>query len=1267
MKRWTTRIRGVNNAERRYTTDSYSGQGDLGWVLRRPTSVTASVKGKRLTHSTVYDPSSGNVLETQTPGSEGPPSYVSRFGSEGKANGQFESPNGIAVAPNGNMYVADTDNNRVQEFTAAGEYVTQWGSGGSEKSQFVHPAGVAVAPNGNVYVTDSGNDRVTEFSATGEYITKWGSYGAGSGQFKTPEGIAVAPNGNVYVTDSGNDRVQEFSSTGEAVIAKWGSEGKGSGQFENPDGIAVAANGHVYVIDAGNFRVEEFSATGGYVTQWSTGDGAPEGVAVSPNGDVYVTDVGSIRVEEFSSSGAYITQWGSYGSEAGQLGHPQGIAVRTNGVVYVTDSTDQRVEEFSYPARDDSLQWGSEGAGNGQFENAKGVAVAANGDLYVADTGNARVEEFAATGEYITKWGSAGSGNGQFKTPRDVAVAPNGNVYVVDGENRRVQEFSSTGEYVTQWGSKGKGNGQFERPYGIAVAANGDVYVGDSETDRVQEFTATGEYLTQWGAEGKGNGQFKAPYGIAVAPNGNVYVVDGSNDRVQEFSATGEYITQWGSSGKAAGEFESPQGIAVAPNGNVYVVDGGNDRVQEFSASGQFLARFGSEGTETGHMKEPTYVTVAPHGNVYVMDSGNSRVQEWDPGSSAADDSQTIYYSTAANAQAPTCGGHREWANLPCESRPAVQPSSGPELPVVTDTYNIWDEPETITEKFEATTRTKKLTYDGAGRLLTNEEKDSPVTDTALAKVTDKYGAETGAMIEESTTTGETTKTIKSVYNTLAQLTEYTDAAGNTTKYVYSGPGNDNQLEEVSYGGKKGSEIYAYNLTSMQLEKLLDIGPEGGAGAGTFTASYDIEGRLTSETYPNGMTAKYSYNRVGEATGIEYEKTTHCSEHCVWFSETVAPSIHGEALLRKSTLAKEEYTYDESGRLTQVNETPAGKGCKTRVYGYDEESQRTTETTRESATETCATSGGTTETHGYDDAERLSDTGVEYETLGNETKIPAADAGEHEMTASFYVDNQVAAQKQNGETTSYSYDPAGRTEKTVSEGATKATIVNHYAGPGEAISWTEEEEGKHWTREIPGIDGTLAATQHNTEPAVLQLHDLQGNIVATAAASETETKLLSSYNPTEFGVPVNGTPPTKYSWLGAGGFSTEQTSGAANPGGGSYVPQLGAPLQTQPIAAPGAFPNGSYTGGPYTTTLEPWVNQSIGAWGAGGTGREASRQEAARIEAAKKIAEATCTLASAQLSTGRDRGTAKATAKSERVAEPQPKAASTAFTSQSLE
>jgi hypothetical protein len=359
------------------------------------------------------------------------------------------------------------------------------------------------------------------------------------------------------------------------------------------------------------------------------------------------------------------------------------------------------------------------------------------------------------------------------------------------------------------------------------------------------------------------------------------------------------------------------------------------------------------------------------------------------------------------------------------------------------------------------------------------------------------------------------------------------------------------------------------------------------------------------------MTATYTRNAAGETTGVEYEKTTHCTENCVWFSENVVPAIHGEALQRTSTLAKEEYTYDNVGRLTLVKEMPVGKACNTRGYEYNTDSERTALTHYTPGEKgECATSAFNREFHSYDAADRLIDTGVEYETFGDQTKVPESDTEKQPIAASFYVDGQIASQKQNGETSAYSYDPAGRTEKTISEGTTNATAINHYPGPGEAIAWTQESEG--WTRDIPGVDGTLTATQHDGEAAILQLHDLEGNIIATAALSETETKLLTTYNPTEFGVSVNGAAPTKFSWFGAGGLATEQASGAANPGGTSYVTQLGKPLETQPVIPPGAFPNGSYTGGPYATKLEPWVNQSIGNWGTGGTEREAARQAAAK-------------------------------------------------------
>jgi hypothetical protein len=257
------------------------------------------------------------------------------------------------------------------------------------------------------------------------------------------------------------------------------------------------------------------------------------------------------------------------------------------------------------------------------------------------------------------------------------------------------------------------------------------------------------------------------------------------------------------------------------------------------------------------------------------------------------------------------------------------------------------------------------------------------------------------------------------------------------------------------------------------------------------------------------------------------------------------------------------------------------RGCYGGVPIHDEESNRTSLTNREPGSEgKCATEGGTIETHSYDTANRLTDPGISYETFGNTTTLPASDANGHELTSEYYVDNQIATQKQNEETIKYVYDPAGRTMETTSENKetkAKTTAISHYPGPGGALTWTNEGSEK-WSRNIPGIGGSLVAIQKSGEQPILQLRDLQGNIVATAALSETETKLLSTYNSTEFGVPQSGTTAPPYSWLGALDISSElPTSGTVTTGASSYEPEIGRPLQTEPTASPGAFPDG--TGG----------------------------------------------------------------------------------------
>ncbi len=1179
-------------ADVRTTTTSYSGQGGLGWLLRKPTSITTEPSsGVKLVNTTFYDPGTGNVTETRAP------------------------------AEGGNQAGAYAYSSQLSKLTETCTPVVM-----------KNPSGVVVDSAGRVWIADTGNSRVDEFSSTGEYINAFGTEGSAEGQFKKPQGIAVDSKGDIWVADTGNDRVEELSSTGTFIRA-FGEEGTGTGQFIEPTALAIDSSGNVWVADTANKRVEEFSSTGTYLREFVGNSAKANGIAADAKGDVWVAQTGVYRVVELSPEAKEIGSFGSLGSGNGQFLAPEGIVI-AGETAYVVDTGNNRVEQFKLTEKEGKgsgeyvAQFGTKGTGNGQFEGPRGMALDKEGNLWIADTGNNRIQEFTSARKYVRQLSKLTETCTPvvMKNPSGVVGGSAGRVWIADTGNSRVDEFSSTGEYINAFGTEGSAEGQFKKPQGIAVDSKGDIWVADTGNDRVEELSSTGTFIRAFGEEGTGTGQFIEPTALAIDSSGNVWVADTANKRVEEFSSTGTYLREFvgnsakangiaadakgdvwvaqtgvyrvvelspeakeigsfGSLGSGNGQFLAPEGIVIAGE-TAYVVDTGNNRVEQFKltekegkGSGEYVAQFGTKGTGNGQFEGPRGMALDKEGNLWIADTGNNRIQEFsrpNPGGSHA--AQTIYYTTAANPTYKECGEHPEWANLPCRSQPTTQPTKGLPLPIITDkTYNVWDEPETVTEEFGPKTREKKLAYDKAGRLNTNEETST--IDSALPKVADEYSPETGAMVKQSTTVGETTKSIKSVYNTLGQLTEYTDADGNTTQYVYSGPANDGQVEEVSYGGKKGSQVYSYDPTTEALTKLLDVGPEGGAGAGTFTASYDVEGTMTSESYPNGMTAKYTFNPVSEATSLEYEKATHCAGTCpeAWFKEAVVPSIHGEALARTSTLAKEEYTYDNAGRLTQVNETPTGKGCKTRIYAYNEDSDRTSETTRASSTETCATTGGTTESHTYDEADRLIDTGVEYETFGNQTKIPAADAGEHEIAASFYLDNQVATQKQNGETTNYSYDPAGRTEKTVSEGTTKATIVNHYPGPGEAISWAceeaakecEEGKGTKWTRNIAGIDGTLSATQHNSEAAILQLHDLEGDVVATAAVSETETKLLTTYNPTEFGVPVNGTPPTKFSWLGASGLATEQATGAANPSGSSYVPQLGAPLQTEPINPPG--------------------------------------------------------------------------------------------------
>jgi len=277
--------------------------------------------------------------------------YLSQFGSYGSGNGQFASPFRVGTDSSGNIYVADSDDNRVEKFNSTGVYISQFGTPGSGNGQFNALAGIALDSSGNIYVVDNGNNRIQKFNFAGTYQSQFGTPGSGNGQFDSPLGIVIDASGNIYVTDLGHNRVEKFNSAG-TYQSQFGSYGSGNGQFDSPTGIALDSSGNIYVLDHNNNRVEKFNSAGTYQSQFgSSGSGngqfnTPYDVFIDSSDHIYVADYGNNRIQVFNYTGNYLSQFGSSGSGNGQFDSPTGITIDNAANVYVTDHYNNRIEKF---------------------------------------------------------------------------------------------------------------------------------------------------------------------------------------------------------------------------------------------------------------------------------------------------------------------------------------------------------------------------------------------------------------------------------------------------------------------------------------------------------------------------------------------------------------------------------------------------------------------------------------------------------------------------------------------------------------------------------------------------------------------------------------------------------------------------------------------------------------------------------------------------------------------------------------------------------
>jgi len=186
------------------------------------------------------------------------------IGGPGNGPGQFNAPGGVAVADNGDLFVADFYNHRVQHLRADGSFVRQWGTTGETgkgAGEYTYPTDVTFADNGTVYVADGYGNRVQVFDAGGDFLHKWGGpfalglYGPFKGWFTTATSIAVGPEGNVVVADFYNDRIQKFTADG-AYLTAFGSESENPGHTAMA--VAIESNGTVWSVNFADNRVEKW-------------------------------------------------------------------------------------------------------------------------------------------------------------------------------------------------------------------------------------------------------------------------------------------------------------------------------------------------------------------------------------------------------------------------------------------------------------------------------------------------------------------------------------------------------------------------------------------------------------------------------------------------------------------------------------------------------------------------------------------------------------------------------------------------------------------------------------------------------------------------------------------------------------------------------------------------------------------------------------------------------------------------------------------------
>ncbi len=270
-----------------------------------------------------------------------------------------------------------------------------WSTNGGPEIPFQLPTELALDAQGNTYVIDGGNHRVQKFDKDGNFILTWGSQGAGDGQFlfRVPPAhygsITVDKDGYVYVTDR-NNRIQKFDSSG-TFLMKFGGTGYADGEFATLYGVAVDDQGNIYTADWDKHDVQKFSSEGKLLQNWEVPSCKPGGISfphnlvVDSQGQIYIPNADGNCIQKFDNEGNLLQQWGEMGEADGQLRKPINIVLDKHGNIYVSENRNGRIQKFDPNGNFLAIY--------GPFDLPDGIAVDSEGYVYVIEVGSGSLKK----------------------------------------------------------------------------------------------------------------------------------------------------------------------------------------------------------------------------------------------------------------------------------------------------------------------------------------------------------------------------------------------------------------------------------------------------------------------------------------------------------------------------------------------------------------------------------------------------------------------------------------------------------------------------------------------------------------------------------------------------------------------------------------------------------------------------------------------------------------------------------------------------------